>query len=749
MLGTAALSVLIGTFVASSVEVTEMVIIVVGVGATRGWRSTWIGVIAGLVVLVGIIAGLGQALSLIPIGTVRIVIGALLLTFGLQWYRKGVIQTAADGFTGGTEEEEVGAGGRGGGVDWTAFVLAFKGVLLEGLEVAFIVVAFGAGGGSGGTSTAGSGSYRAAYVGAAAAFVVIGILGFVAKRRLQKVPGRTLKFGVGGLLTTFGTFWALEGLGVHWPGNDLSLAWLYAAYLSSTFLMMLAVRAGWLGRVPATAVHDPGPAGPSGLAPASEISTRSFQTDHGLAEDGVVGPRTQAAVRAVRAECHDGLDPVAVGVDPGDPQAIRATQQRLGLPVSGQIDGLTRGTLRLLQHPGFVDPLDEDAVCRFQRDHGLEPTGSVGEDTRVAIVAVLGDHASGGTREGGQPGPSPGGQSSSSARNLVACFGAIDPIDSRSVRRFQESLGISQSGDIDAETRGAMRGLRAWLLGDPTRSEVIQDLQRRHGLTADGVIGPQTRAALAEEREHAIQTWTAPPISEPDAFDEASVRAFQRRHALAEDGTIGSATRQRIAWEREHNLSMDAADAESVRHFQRGHGLKPDGVVGEQTRAALLAARHERESSREGERGERDGADPAGGNDGQVLDPADAESVRHFQRGHGLKPDGVIGSRTQTVMHSVAWERQAYTREPSEAQSEAGGSSVIRRIGQAVVGFGRFWYDFIIGDDWVAAAGVLVMIGGAYVLLKAGVPAYWFGPTAILTTAAVTIQRALRRQTDN
>jgi uncharacterized membrane protein len=119
-------------------------------------------------------------------------------------------------------------------------VLAFKGVLLEGLEIAFIVVAFGAGGHG----------YGSAYAGALAAFVIFGGLGFAAKGQLEKVPGRTLKFAVGGLLSTFGTFWTLEGLGVHWPGDDLSLAWLYVLYLGATVALMQAARAGWLGPAP-------------------------------------------------------------------------------------------------------------------------------------------------------------------------------------------------------------------------------------------------------------------------------------------------------------------------------------------------------------------------------------------------------------------------------------------------------------------------------------------------------------------
>ena len=223
-------SALVPAFVASAVEVTEMVVIVIGVGAARGWRSTWTGSIAGLVVLAGIVAGLGTALRSIPIDVVRIVIGFLLLTFGLQWLRKGVLQVATSGFTGGGDEEETSAEARDPsdrGLDWTAFVLAFKGVLLEGLEIAFLVVAFGAG----------SHSYLGAFVGAAAAFVVIGGLGFGMRGLLERVPGRTLKYGAGCMLTTFGVFWALEGLGVHWPGDDVSLAWLFGYVLVVALLL--------------------------------------------------------------------------------------------------------------------------------------------------------------------------------------------------------------------------------------------------------------------------------------------------------------------------------------------------------------------------------------------------------------------------------------------------------------------------------------------------------------------------------
>lgn len=253
-------AVLVGSFAGAAVETTEMVIIVVGVGASRGWRATSFGAVSGLVILAGLIAGLGQALSLIPIDTVRIAIGALLLTFGLQWLRKGITRVARQGLWGSAQQEGAADAGARDGFDWTAFVLAFKGVLLEGLEIAFIVVAFGAG----------SGSYGNALIGAGAAVVLIGGLGLLVRGQLEKLPGRTLKFLVGGLLTTFGTFWGLEGLGVHWPAGDLSLAGLYPFYLLLSFALLPLVRRGVLAGRPGAGPAS-GAAYPSSPAPPGSV----------------------------------------------------------------------------------------------------------------------------------------------------------------------------------------------------------------------------------------------------------------------------------------------------------------------------------------------------------------------------------------------------------------------------------------------------------------------------------------------
>ena len=224
-------AIFVATFLASAVEAVEMVTIVVGVGATRGWRSTVIGAATGFAALAVIVVVVGAALTAIPIGALRLVVGALLLVFGLQWFRKGVVRVAARGFAGihpeAADDSEVWTGP---GIDWTAFVVAFKGVLLEGLEVAFIVVSFGA--------TANQ--YGTAAVAGVLAIVVVGALGLAVKDSVTRIPRSVLQLIVGVMLTTFGTFWALEGLGVEWPFGDAAIIGLLALY-TSTALVYVAL----------------------------------------------------------------------------------------------------------------------------------------------------------------------------------------------------------------------------------------------------------------------------------------------------------------------------------------------------------------------------------------------------------------------------------------------------------------------------------------------------------------------------
>ncbi len=228
------------TFGASAVEAIEMVTIVLGVGAVRGWRSTLVGTGAGLLVLAVSVVVLGVALSAIPIFGLRLVVGTLLLVFGLQWYRKGIRRVAARGLAGIGEEHFEGAEHQGPGLDWTAFTLAFKGVVLEGLEIAIIVVSFGASARRLGTSI----------LGGVAALVVIALAGVALKGVVTRIPRSLLQLVVGTLLTTFGSFWALEGLGVEWPAGDASLLALLALYAAAAALFVGIERRRLFGFAP-------------------------------------------------------------------------------------------------------------------------------------------------------------------------------------------------------------------------------------------------------------------------------------------------------------------------------------------------------------------------------------------------------------------------------------------------------------------------------------------------------------------
>jgi uncharacterized membrane protein len=222
----------VSTFLAATIEVIEMIAIVVAVGATRSWRAALFGAAAGLVVLVALVGVLGAALRSVPLQTLRLVVGALLLFLGSQWLRKAILRVSRDGWTAGIGEtavdEDVGEG-----FDWTGFVLSFKGVSLEGLEVAVIVVAFGAA----------SRAIGSAALGAAASVVLVGALGIAGYRIVARIPRRALQLFVGAILTTFGTFWAGEGLSVRWPGQDLALLWLGALYVVVALVLVRAVSA--------------------------------------------------------------------------------------------------------------------------------------------------------------------------------------------------------------------------------------------------------------------------------------------------------------------------------------------------------------------------------------------------------------------------------------------------------------------------------------------------------------------------
>ncbi len=246
----AQVSLALSVFLACAVEAVEAFTIVLAIGTTRSWRPALAGVGAAALVLAVLIAALGPALTSLPLGVLRVVVGGLLLTFGLQWLRKAILRAA--GAKAKHDEEaifleeraEAEAAPAAAGFDGYAFAISFKAVLLEGLEVAFIVLTFGANQHDVGL---------AAVAAAAAVLAVLGA-GLALRAPLARVPENGMKFAVGVLLTSFGIFWGAEGAGASWPGGEASLAPLVAVVLLAALWMVAGVRsrAGGAGRGPAT-----------------------------------------------------------------------------------------------------------------------------------------------------------------------------------------------------------------------------------------------------------------------------------------------------------------------------------------------------------------------------------------------------------------------------------------------------------------------------------------------------------------
>jgi uncharacterized membrane protein len=215
-------------FVASLVEVVEAFTIVLAVATMRGWKPALLGAAAGLVVLGFLILLLGPLLDRVPLHLLQLVIGVLLLLFGMGWLRKAILRAAGvialhdEAAIFRSEQAQLQRAGGEGALGWVAGLAAFKAVLLEGLEVVFIVIAVGAG----------RGLLWPASLGALAACACIAAVGILVRKPLANVPENTLKFGVGIMLSSFGVFWTGEGLGIDWPGQDLALLLFVALFLA-------------------------------------------------------------------------------------------------------------------------------------------------------------------------------------------------------------------------------------------------------------------------------------------------------------------------------------------------------------------------------------------------------------------------------------------------------------------------------------------------------------------------------------
>jgi uncharacterized membrane protein len=225
----------VSVFLACAVEAVEALTIVLAVGVTRSWSSALAGVCVAVLALAAIVGALGPTLVLLPLSLLRVLIGGLLLVFGLRWLGKAILRAA--GAKDRHDELRVYAEQRsaaavepgGGGFDAYSFTVACKGVLLEGLEVAFVVVTLGAN----------QHDVGLASVSAAAAVVLVAFAGLLLRAPLSRVPENAMKFAVGALLSSFGVFWTAEGAGAHWPGGDAALLAIVPATLCAGAAMVL------------------------------------------------------------------------------------------------------------------------------------------------------------------------------------------------------------------------------------------------------------------------------------------------------------------------------------------------------------------------------------------------------------------------------------------------------------------------------------------------------------------------------
>lgn len=463
---------------------------------------------------------------------------------------------------------------------------------------------------------------------------------FVAAAASRSTWRRAMQALLAGLVTLVPVA-ALIWVIFHFVGaNDLDYAIAAVVFL----LGCNELREG-LGERPARRGQgDRGVTGPTGLAPASRASITAFQRDHGLEPTGVIDQRTRAALRAARAEQGvDRLDPALVGADVADEESVRAVQRRHGLRETGVVDDATRGALRVAQQQGMLDALDPEGVRRFQRRHGLPATGDVDDATVVAVATARGEGATTiapderidpatalaafdagdadsvrrfqrtlGLQPDGTVGPETRGA-------LLAMRARLhpDPGDADAIRRFQSDSGLGVTGCIDAGTRQAAaatldRALHPrseGLAPDPADVGGVEAFQRFFDLRADGVIDEQTRQAIRYARD-----W----FCDVDPTSERSIGAFQARHGLEPDGVIGARTQAALASARGERyapdgkerkrrygplaasdgagplLVVDLADAGDIARFQRAHHLPDDGVVDLRTREALAVARLQR-----------------------------------------------------------------------------------------------------------------------------------------------------------
>jgi uncharacterized membrane protein len=237
----------LSVFIACAVEMIEALTIILAIGLTRGWRSTLLAMAAALTSLTIVVMVFGRAFMHIPsddsnpvLQHVWLIMGSLLLIFGLQWMKKAILRFSgllakrdeSQAYAKTVREARHASQGRGSVIDWYGFVVVYKGVLLEGLEVVFILIAFGVA----------QNNFRVGVTAALAALVTVALLGVVVHRPLSRVPENTMKLVVGILLTTFGTYFATEGVGLIWPHGQVIVVGILAFYITLSYLLIITLR---------------------------------------------------------------------------------------------------------------------------------------------------------------------------------------------------------------------------------------------------------------------------------------------------------------------------------------------------------------------------------------------------------------------------------------------------------------------------------------------------------------------------
>ena len=429
-----------------------------------------------------------------------------------------------------------------------------------------------------------------------------------------------------------------------------------------------------------------GLSGPLGIDPTSEGSVRRFQEEHELEVDGIIGRRTMGALRALLQEnpTEQGDD---IGVDITSPDSVTAFQNLVGATADGVIGPETRGALKATLVLLCVDPGDRGSIEDFQRRFGLEPDGEIGPETQAAMRAIA-------------------------AERGVEVRPRLDVSDPREVKAFQEQVGIDASGTVDAETIGALRVLRRneeRALGiDLTDADAVRTLQKEAGLPETGTVEAATMrffATSAADRREAEKKRPAGERGRPllDPTEPASIRRFQREHDVDEDGIVGPETQRALRDERYRTLGIDPADPASIAAFQVAHGLQADAILGPETQGAMNAERStmptpeefeellEESDGKMQEQEQQQGAEEAD-EDVTLLDLADDESVRRFQKKHWIPADGTVGPITQAAIRAVRLERDRSGRAGEEWQAK----HTIEANGNAAVGYPRhdIWAGF-------------------------------------------------------